>query len=214
MASIAIGRADAPARAQPTERVEIGGPELTMRRKLAGFGLWIYLLSDAILFAALFAAYGVLSGETAGGPGAADLFHLDTVAIETACLLTSSFTCGLAMLAVDGGRRAGATLWFGITFALGATFLGIELNEFAGLVTRNAGPDRSAFLSAFFTLVGTHGLHVFIGLIWLAALGAQMWVKGLSAPVARRLLLFSIFWHVLDIVWIAVFTIVYLMGAR
>jgi len=189
-----------------------GGPAPV--RIVVAYGFWIFLLSDIIMFSALFAAYAVLSGQTAGGPGARDLFDLHHVAVETLCLLFSSYTCGLGVLAVERRRLAGFYLGFALTFVLGATFLGLELNEFAGLVARGAGPSRSAFLSAFFSLVGLHGVHVSAGLLWMAFMVAQTAVKGPRDFVRRRLLCFSLFWHALDIIWVALLTLVYLIGAR
>jgi len=180
------------------------------RKVIVGYGFWLFLLSDIIVFSALFAAYAVLSGRTAGGPSGVQLFHRDNVLVETGCLLLSSFTCAMMSLAIEVRRRglmvAGAVL----TFALGAAFLWLELTEFAGMVARGAGPSRSAFLSAFFALVGMHGLHVSIGLCWLASMVAQVFTLGWRPMVIDRLACFSLFWHALDIVWIGVFTIVYL----
>ena len=182
-------------------------------RVVVGYGFWLFLLSDIILFSALFAAYAVLASRTAGGPGGAQLFHRERVLLETACLLASSFSCGLMTLAVDLRRRGLATLAAVLTFALGAVFVGLEWNEFAGMLAVGAGPRRSAFLSAFFALVGMHGLHVSFGLAWLVVMLAQAWTLGLRPFVVGRLACFALFWHALDIVWIGVFTIVYL-GAR
>ena len=189
-----------------------GGPAPT--RIVVAYGFWIFILSDIVMFSALFAAYAVLSGNTAGGPTGRELFNLRNVFIETICLLVSSYTCGLGMLSAER-RQAGSFLLFAaFTFLLGAAFLFIEISEFAGMVSRGAGPSHSAFLSSFFTLVGTHGAHVSGGLIWLIYMVAQVVVKGLRASVLRRLACFSLFWHALDIVWIGVLTLVYLMGAR
>ena len=183
------------------------------KRIIVGYGFWIFLLSDIIMFSAFFATYAVLVGNTAGGPSGHDLFDLRNVGLETACLLLSSFTCGIASIGAQ--RRNG--LWFfgamAVTFVLGAAFLFIEINEFAGMVARGAGPTRSAFLSAFFTLVGCHGLHVSCGLLWLLTMMAQVFAKGYRADILRRVLCFSLFWHALDIIWVALFTVVYLMGA-
>jgi cytochrome o ubiquinol oxidase subunit 3 len=182
------------------------------KRVVVGYGFWIYLLSDIVMFSALFAAYAVLAHATAGGPSGLQLFNQRSVAIETGCLLASSYTCGLMSLAV-GSRRYGATYMAAlVTFVLGVAFLTLELWEFAGMVAVGAGPQRSAFLSAFFTLVGCHGLHVTAGLIWLTVMMAQVAIEGFSATVERRLLCFSLFWHALDIVWVWLFTVVYLMG--
>ena len=182
------------------------------KRIIVGYGFWIFLLSDIVMFSAFFATYAVLVDATAGGPSGRDLFHLRNVAIETACLLLSSFTCGLASI---GARKHRGSWFYGAmaaTFILGAAFLGIEVHEFADMVARGAGPTRSAFLSAFFTLVGCHGLHVTAGLLWLLTMMAQVFAKGYRADILRRLLCFSLFWHALDIIWVAVFTVVYLMG--
>ena len=184
------------------------------KRIVVGYGFWIFLLSDIVMFAALFAAYAVLVGATAGGASGAELFSQRSVAIETACLLASSYTCGLMSLAVGSRRRAGFYLGAVITFALGAAFLGLELREFADMIARGATPQSSAFLSAFFTLVGCHGLHVTFGLVWLVVMMVQVAVKGLRPAVERRLLCFSLFWHALDIIWVSLFTVVYLMGVR
>jgi len=184
------------------------------KRIVVGYGFWIFLLSDIVMFSALFAAYAVLVHATAGGPTGAQLFNQVSVAIETACLLASSYTCGLMSLAVRSRRYVGVYSGAVVTFALGAAFLALELREFAGMIAIGATPQREAFLSAFFTLVGCHGLHVAGGLIWLAVMMAQVAVKGLRANVERRFLCFSLFWHALDIIWVALFTVVYLMGVR
>jgi cytochrome o ubiquinol oxidase subunit 3 len=182
------------------------------KRVIVGYGFWIFLLSDIIMFSAFFATYAVLVNNTAGGPTGRTLFDLRNVGIETACLLTSSFTCGFASIGAE--TRNG--LWFygamSATFVLGAVFLGLELHEFVGMVAQGAGPTRSAFLSGFFTLVGCHGLHVAVGLLWLLTMMAQVFAKGYREDILRRMLCFSLFWHALDIIWVAVFTIVYLMG--
>jgi cytochrome o ubiquinol oxidase subunit III len=182
------------------------------KRILVAYGFWIFLLSDIVMFAALFASYAILVHATAGGPTGAQLFNQSTVAIETVCLLVSSYTCGLMSLAVNSRNRLGTYLGALITFALGAAFLTFELREFADMIARGATPQRSAFLSGFFTLVGCHGLHVTLGLIWLVVMMVQVAVMGFVANVQHRLLCFSLFWHALDIVWVGVFTIVYLMG--
>jgi cytochrome o ubiquinol oxidase subunit 3 len=183
-------------------------------RIVVAYGFWIFLLSDIIMFSALFASYAVLSGQTARGPSSHDLFELRHVGIETLCLLFSSYTCGLGVLAIERRRLDFFYVSFALTFALGATFLGLELSEFVGLVARGAGPSRSAFLSAFFSLVGLHGAHVTAGLLWLGFLVAQTAARGPRDFVRRRLLCFSLFWHALDIIWVALLTLVYLMGAR
>src|SRR5437773_7135712 len=183
------------------------------KRIVVAYGFWIFLLSDIVMFAALFAAYAVLVRATAGGATGAQLFNQVSVAIETACLLASSYTCGLMSLAVRSRHRARIYLAAMVTFALGAAFLGLEVREFTDMIARGATPQSSAFLSAFFTLVGCHGLHVTVGLIWLAVMMAQVAVKGFRANVERRLACFALFWHALDIIWVAIFTVVYLMGA-
>ncbi len=183
------------------------------RKVIVGYGFWLFLLSDIIVFSALFAAYAVLSGRTAGGPGGVKLFHRDIVLIETGSLLMSSFTCAMMSLAIEFRRKGWMLAGAGLTFALGAVFLWLELTEFASMTAHGAGPDRSAFLSAFFALVGMHGLHVTLGLCWLVAMMAQVFTLGWRPMVLDRLACFSLFWHALDIVWIGVFTIVYL-GAR
>jgi cytochrome o ubiquinol oxidase subunit 3 len=189
-----------------------GGP--APKRIVVAYGFWIFILSDIVMFAGLFAAYAVLARNTAGGPTGSELFNLQNVFIETMCLLVSSYTCGLGALSAER-RQAGRFIFFAVlTFVLGAAFVSIEVTEFARMVERGAGPSRSAFLSSFFTLVGTHGVHVSAGLIWLVYLAAEVIVKGLRASVLRRLLCWSLFWHALDIVWVGVLTLVYLMGAR
>jgi len=180
---------------------------------VAGFGFWLFLLSDIIVFAALFAAYAVLSDSTAGGLSGAALFEKPRVLLETLCLLASSATCGFGTLAMFRTDARAMYFWMGITFLLGVCFLSIEGREFASMVAAGAGPSHSAFLSAFFTLVGTHGLHVSMGLIWLIVMLLQVTTLGFDPMVTRRLYCFGLFWHALDIVWIGVFTIVYL-GAR
>jgi cytochrome o ubiquinol oxidase subunit 3 len=184
------------------------------KRIVVAYGFWIFLLSDIVMFSALFAAYAVLARATAGGPGGAELFNQTSVAIETACLLASSYSCGLMALAIGSRRRGGTYLFALVTFVLGAAFLALELREFSDMIARGATPQSSAFLSAFFTLVGCHGLHVTAGLIWLAVMMAQLAIKGLRANVERRLICFSLFWHALDIVWVWLFTVVYLMGVH
>jgi cytochrome o ubiquinol oxidase subunit III len=201
--------------AVPVERVRGrggGGPAST--RTVVAYGFWIFLLSDFVLFSGLFAAHAVLSGNTAGGPTGAELFNLRNVFIETMCLLFSSYTAGLGALSAERRRQDRFLIFAVLTFVLGAAFLVIEAREFARMVAEGAGPGRSAFLSSFFALVGTHGVHVTGGLIFLLYLMAQVVAKGLRPNVLRRLLCFSLFWHALDIVWVGVFTLVYLMGAR
>ncbi|MBB1251361.1 MULTISPECIES: cytochrome o ubiquinol oxidase subunit III [unclassified Rhizobium] len=175
-------------------------------------GFWLYLMSDCLIFAILFATYAVLGRNYAAGPSPADLFDLPLVAINTAMLLFSSITYGFAMLRMEKGDKSGTLLWLGITGLFGAAFLGLELYEFHHLIHEGAGPQRSAFLSAFFTLVGTHGLHVTFGIIWLITLMVQVSMHGLIHENKRRLMCLSMFWHFLDVVWIGVFSLVYLIG--
>jgi cytochrome o ubiquinol oxidase subunit 3 len=188
-------------------------PGPASKRIVTGYGFWIFILSDMVMFSCFFAAFAVLSGQTAGGPHGSEIFDLKNVAIETGCLLLSSFTCGMANIAADMRNR----FWFQIAMAatcvLGLAFLSIEFREFADLVARGAGPSRSAFLSSFFTLVGCHGLHVSAGILWLLTMMAQVVAKGFRADIQRRILCFALFWHALDIIWVAVFSVVYLLGS-
>lgn len=176
-------------------------------------GFWLYLMSDCLVFACLFAAYAVLGRNYAAGPSGADLFDLPLVALNTSLLLFSSITYGFAMLEMQRKQLRRTLVWLAITGLLGAGFIGLELTEFAHLIHEGAGPQRSAFLSSFFTLVGTHGLHVTFGLVWLVTLMVQLGRHGLTPENRRRLTCLSMFWHFLDVVWIGVFTFVYLMGA-
>lgn len=199
----------------PTLDASVGGGTHAEEQGAAAtriFGFWVYLMSDVILFAGLFATYGVLATSYAGGPTGSQIFELRGVLVETLFLLTNSFTFGLAILARNANRRELVFLWLGLTFALGAAFLGIELREFARLVAAGNGPDRSAFLSAFFALVGTHGLHVAVGLLWMLVLASRIATGGLSTTNRTRLATLGLFWHFLDIVWICVFSFVYLLG--
>src|SRR5215475_6989591 len=184
------------------------------KRTVVAFGFWVFLLSDIVMFSALFAAYAALVRATAGGPTRDQLFNQVSVAVQTAVLLISSYTCGMMSLAVSARRRLDTYLFALITFLFGAAFLYLEVHEFANMIARGAAPQRSAFLSAFFTLVGCHGLHVTAGLVWLGAMMAQVAVRGFRASVERRLLCFALFWHALDIIWVWLFTAVYLMGIR
>ncbi|UAL09301.1 cytochrome o ubiquinol oxidase subunit III [Caulobacter segnis] len=175
-------------------------------------GFWIYLMSDCLIFAVLFATYAVLGRSYAAGPSGADLFDLPLVAVNTGLLLFSSITYGFAMLAAQAGRKQPTLIWLAITGLFGLGFLSLELYEFAHLIHEGAGPQRSAFLSSFFTLVGTHGLHVTFGIIWLITLMVQVGQRGLGPEMQRRLMCLSMFWHFLDVVWIGVFSFVYLLG--
>ncbi len=179
----------------------------------AMLGFWIYLMSDCILFSMLFATYAVLHNNAAGGPTSEELVNLPYALTQTFILLTSSFTCGLATLAAYRSDRKKVMMWLGITFLLGISFLAMELAEFTKLVQEGNSWQRSAYLSSFFTLVGTHGAHVTVGLFWMAVLIAQVWPRGITLATYRRLLCLSMFWHFLDIVWIFVFTVVYMSGS-
>ncbi|EJL91128.1 cytochrome o ubiquinol oxidase subunit III [Pantoea sp. BIGb0393] len=177
------------------------------------FGFWIYLMSDCIIFATLFATYAVMVNNTAGGPAGKDIFELPFVLVETALLLLSSITYGMAVIAMNNQNKGSVISWLALTFLFGAGFIGMEIYEFHHLIKEGFGPDRSGFLSAFFTLVGTHGLHVTSGLIWMAVMMFQISKRGLTATNRTRIMCLSLFWHFLDVVWICVFTVVYLMGA-
>jgi cytochrome o ubiquinol oxidase subunit III len=189
--------------------VEVGHPDTVA---MQAFGFWIYLMSDLIIFATLFATFAVLGHNFAGGPTGQDLFDLPYVLGETLLLLFSSVAYGLVMLAVHDDKRKWVLMGLGVTFLLGLGFIAMEINEFYGLIAAGHGPDVSAFLSSFFTLVGAHGTHVSFGLIWMAVMIAQVAIKGLTSPVQSRLLRLGMFWHFLDIIWIGIFSIVYLMG--
>ncbi len=175
-------------------------------------GFWIYLMTDCVLFASLFATYAVLRNNTFGGPGGAELFNIPLILIATLLLLTSSFTCGMAVLAAQRSDKQKVLRWLVITFLLGLGFLGIELAEFSQLISEGNSWRRSGFLSAFFTLVGTHGLHITAGLLWIGVLVVYIMRRGLTAIAIKRLTMLSLFWHFLDIIWIFIFTIVYMMG--
>ena len=175
-------------------------------------GFWVYLMTDLVIFAALFATYAVLRNNTFGGPTGRELFSLPAALTETLILLTSSFTCGLAMIAVHRNKKDQALVWFGVTFALGLAFLVLELGEFSRLVAEGNSWQRSAFLSSFFTLVGTHGLHITVGLLWIVVSLFQLRLRGLTPAIISKLTRFTLFWHFLDIVWIFIFTFVYLIG--
>lgn len=176
------------------------------------FGFWVYLMTDLVMFAALFATYAVLHTSTFGGPSGRELFDLPFALAETIILLTSSFTCGLGLLAARSKNLTNTVLSFAITFALGISFLVMEFSEFSRLIADGNGFQRSAFLSSFFTLVGTHGLHISVGLLWMVILFAYIFRRGLTESNIRKLTLLSLFWHFLDIVWIFIFTIVYLLS--
>lgn len=180
---------------------------------IRAFGFWLFLMSDLVLFSALFATYGVLNRSYAGGPTGKELFDLYYTFEETTFLLLSSAVCGLAMLAVRKGSQKLTLLGFFTTFLLGLGFIAMEIHEFYGAVAEGHGPQVSAFISAYFTLVGTHGTHVSFGLLWMAVMLGQVLVKGLTTPVQSRLLRLSMYWHFLDIIWIGIFTYVYLLGA-
>jgi cytochrome o ubiquinol oxidase subunit 3 len=176
------------------------------------FGFWLYLMSDAIIFALLFATYVVMTSGTDGGPTGHDVFDLTRTFAETALLLTSTFTFGMASVEIAAGNRKGVIIWLVVTALLGIGFISLEISEFAGMIAQGAGPDRSGFLSAFITLVGTHGLHVTGGLVWIAVMIVQLRLKGLTPIVRSRLFRLGLFWHFLDIVWIGIFSVVYLPG--
>jgi cytochrome o ubiquinol oxidase subunit 3 len=186
------------------------GPE--SKSIVVPYGFWLFVLSDMVLFSGLFASYATLVHATDGGPITNQVFHRDLVAIETIALLLSSFVCGLAMITSKRANMLWTQGWLLLTGLLGLVFLSIELYEFAEMIRIGAGPQRSAFLSAFFTLVGCHGAHVTCGLLWIGTMMAQIWAKGFQPHIMRRLLCLSVFWHALDIIWVAIFTIVYLIG--
>ena len=190
-----------------SHHVEVANDDKTL------FGFWVYMLTDLLMFATLFATYAVLRNNTFGGEGADKIFSLPLAFSETLLLLTSSFTCGLGMIYVRAKDKQKTILLFTFTFLLGLAFLGFELREFSTLIHEGNTPQKSAFLSAFFTLVGTHGLHIISGLLWLGIMLIYMIRRGLTESATRKLTLLSIFWHLLDVVWIFIFTVVYLMGA-
>lgn len=189
-----------------------GGTGPASKRIIVGYGFWIFLLSDIVMFSCFFAAFAVQRGATAGGPGPKDVVELPRVALETAALLLSSYTCGLSFAATNAKNRLWTQIFLAATALLGLSFVLMELQEFISLAQRGVTPQRSGFLSAFFGLVGLHGLHVTVGGLWLATMMAQVQVKGFRREIVHRLICFNLFWHALDIVWIGIFTIVYLMG--
>ncbi|HET7083698.1 MAG TPA: cytochrome (ubi)quinol oxidase subunit III [Rhizomicrobium sp.] len=182
------------------------------KRIIVGYGFWIFLLSDIVMFSCFFATYAVLQHATAGGPGIREIIELPRVEWETACLLASSFTCGLSFAATNARNKLWTQIFLVVTGALGLAFVLLELQEFYGLAMRGITPQRSGFLTAFFSLVGVHGLHVTAGGLWLGTMLAQVQVKGFRKEIVHRLICFNLFWHALDIVWVGIFTIVYLMG--
>lgn len=194
-----------------SEHTMTASQERTLADKTT-FGFWIYLMTDCVVFASLFATFVVLRANTNGGPSGNELFSMPYILVETMVLLVSSFTSGLLILAARRGDRNQTMFWFVITMLLGAIFLAMELSEFRNLVIEGNSWRQSGFLSAYFTLVGTHGLHIFTGLIWASVLLFQIVRRGFTAGNLRRTTLFSYFWHFLDIVWIFIFTVVYLMG--
>ncbi|HEY8440804.1 MAG TPA: cytochrome c oxidase subunit 3 [Xanthobacteraceae bacterium] len=211
----------APAAARAVDPYRLGGREHSTghgeggpasKNVIVRYGFWIFLLSDIVMFSAFFAAHAVLSTATAGGPHGRELFDPKSIAIETACLLLSSFTCGLAAVATSARSQLWTQAGLLVTGVLGFAFLGFEVRDFANMLAQGAGPERSAFLSSLFSVVGLHGAHVTAGLLWLGTMMAQVFVKGFRPAIMRRLLCFYLFWHVLDIIWVALFTVVYLIG--
>ena len=199
---------------QQLHKEELVHEEVYGCSRKALFGFWVYIMSDCLLFASIFAAYAVLHTSTFGGPSGKDLFNMPFVLIETLILLVSTFTYGLVTVyAHKKEHKVHVISWMFITVALGLLFLTMEVTEFHTLIVEGNGPDKSAFLSSFFTLVGTHGLHVFVGLIWMISVCVQVWKHGLSDRMIQKLSMLGLFWHFLDIIWIFIFTIVYLMGA-
>ena len=200
------------------EPLEVGAERVSVEARHSDtasiFGFWMFLMTDLVLFASLFAAYAVLRGNTFGGPSGADIFDARYVLIETLLLLTSSFTCGLALLSAQRERARWLLAFLGSTALLGLLFVAMDVTEFSRLIASGAGPGRSGFLSAYFTLVGTHGLHVAIGIVWMLLLIVAIMRRDMTRSNVRKLLLMSLFWHFLDIVWIFIFTVVYMMGVQ
>lgn len=207
------GKRDDPHRLGHGDDVPISERGPAPKRIVVSYGFWIFLLSDFVMFSGFFAAYAVLVGETASGPSGRELFELPLVGWETALLLLSSFACGMAGIAMTARHRGWFQIAMAATALLGAGFLSLELYEFTHLIGEGNGPGRSAFLSAFFALVGCHGVHVGLGLVWLTTMMAQVWAKGFREDIERRVACFMLFWHALDIIWVALFTVVYLFGA-
>lgn len=176
------------------------------------FGFWVYLMTDCVLFATLFATFAVLRSGTADGPSGAEIFDLQFVLVETMLLLTSSFTVGLAVLGAERGLKKQAIWWLITTFLLGASFLAMELWEFGVLIGEGHGWQQSAFLSSYFTLVATHGLHILIGLLWMSVVVFRLLQRNFKETDLHRLSLLGLFWHFLDIIWIFIFSFVYLIG--
>jgi cytochrome o ubiquinol oxidase subunit 3 len=201
---------DSAVRQHPGINLSHASKEDERHSEVTVFGFWVYLMSDAIIFALLFATYASMVGRTAGGPSGPELFDITNAFVETMVLLTSSFTFGLAAVSLKEGRIGAIQLWLGVTLLLGFVFIGLELREFAGLAAQGATPQTSGFLSSFFVLLSTHGLHVLAGCIWIVVMMVQIPTFGLSRQVRSRLLRLSLFWHFLDLVWIVIFTIVYL----
>ena len=198
---------------EPVQGIGLGTTGPAHKRIIVGYGFWIFLLSDIVMFSCFFAVFAVQREATAGGPGWRDIVETPRVAVETAALLLSSYTCGLSFAATNARNRLWTQIFLAVTGALGLIFVLLELQEFIGLVGRGITPQRSGFLSAFFGLVGLHGLHVTLAGVWLATMMAQVQVKGFRREIVHRLICFNLFWHALDIVWIGIFTIVYLFGS-
>jgi cytochrome o ubiquinol oxidase subunit III len=212
MSAVVLGHHEGEDRSRPSTAPGHGTGGPAAKRIIVGYGFWVFLISDIIMFSAFFCAYAVLATATADGPAARQIFDPNSVAVETACLLLSSFTCGMASIAASQRNQKWTQLALLVTGLLGFTFLVLEVREFSGLVSRGDGPTRSAFLSAFFTLVGCHGLHVTAGLLWLGTMMAQFYAKGFRREIQHRYFCFSLFWHALDIIWVAIFGLVYLVG--
>lgn len=206
-----LGHGPLAASAAPQARGHAGGGPAS-KRIVVGYGFWLFLLSDVVIFASFFAVYAVLFRSTAGGPTARQLYDVHNTALETALLLLSTFTCALASIAVGQRSQKWTQIALACTGVLGVAFLTLEAREFTSFVARGAGPSRSAFLSSFFTLVGCHGVHVTAALLWLGTMMAQFYAKGFRADIRHRFLCFTLFWHALDIIWVAIFSLVYLVG--